>query len=351
MPGFMTPSSMVKRFLFKADKTTQERGVGGYTTRDTTSASTTSTTRVTLKTYTFSVSGVTNKIRVRSMGATGNGIATGTFILVIDGVDKATFQTISSTTVLLWDYIGDITTGSHTVRVDGYAGSGDSIFTNDNFIVAGYGIVNTSANPQTILTITSDSYELYVDGAFKYKVGCRWYATGNRKTTATASIYSNLANETLGTNNLGANDDTVNIVNLLFRTGDYASSFTVSGYVGASGDVIIVTGIYLQVCLRGNQTDMFNFYSYWAVTIEEKGIVNARIKDYSLVGISTNTGLYEVEPTTGFWLSIAAGVDVWYRGGGFTVDKTNYNIAVHRTFNEDFIATEAIIWVDLMVVV
>ena len=121
---------------------------------------------------------------------------------------------------------------------------------------------------------TNDTYTLNVIGNFAYTVGIRWWAKGNRKTTATATIQSNLVNEIQGTTySPTAANDTDNNVILTIRTGNYATSFTISGNVGASGDVIIITEIYAQITLRGNNADSLGNFGYWELLIKEKGMM------------------------------------------------------------------------------
>ena len=70
-----------------------------------------------------------------------------------------------------------------------------------------------------------------------------------------------------------AANDTDNNVILTIRTGNYATSFTISGNVGASGDVIIITEIYAQITLRGNNADSLGNFGYWELLIKEKGMM------------------------------------------------------------------------------
>ena len=64
--GFVEVTSPLKQFFWDVkDNRNVGRGIGGYYTNDTTAASTTSGTAVTLKTYTFTSGANTNYIRIR----------------------------------------------------------------------------------------------------------------------------------------------------------------------------------------------------------------------------------------------------------------------------------------------
>jgi hypothetical protein len=257
---YPTPTNIprVKQFFWDVkDRRNIERGIGGYYNNDTTQVYTTSTTRVNLKTYTFTSSAYTNKIRVRIYAhLSANGTAY--IYLNINGTDVASYSANPGTSpILVIDYIGSITpSASQTIKVDGYYSSTATIalYIDQVVIIAGFGLTSTTS--VSILSITLDSandvYTLNVSGNFVYKVGIRWWIKGNRKTTANASITSNLANEIQGYYSPSASNDGDNNAFINLRTGDYVTSFTISGYVGASGDVIIITGIYCQIVLRGN---------------------------------------------------------------------------------------------------
>ena len=272
------PSNLtkLKQFFWDVkDNRTVGRGIGGYYTNDTTAATTTSGTAVTLKTYTFTSGPNTNYIRIRVYGYVSAG--TGNYAIVINGTSVATGTTTSTTATLVIEYFGSLTPNtSYTININAYNSvAGDTTAVSQVSINAGFGLTSTtSTNILTVTLGTNDTYTLNVTGNFVYTLGIRWWAKGNRKTTATATIQSNLANEAQGYAYVPvANNDTDNNVILTVRTGNYATSFTISGNVGASGDVIIITEIYAQICLRGNNADSFNAAIYWSLIIKEKGIM------------------------------------------------------------------------------
>jgi hypothetical protein len=267
-----------KRFVFDTrDRRSVARGIGGMRTADTTSASTTSTSRVTLKQYTITPTGLSNKMRIVVYGHQYSG-GTLYVYLNINGTDVVSTSTGSATPVVVIDYLMDVTPNTrYTIKIDGYASpSGNTVYIDAVYIIVGLGL--TSTTETTILTATLDpTYDTYavdVAGNFTYKVGVRCWVVGNRKTTASAVIRTNLPNVVNGYSSLSAGNDYGNTVVLFVATGDYASSFSVSGYVGASGDIIIVVEVYAQVTLRGIIADSGGASSYWMLVINEVG--NAR---------------------------------------------------------------------------
>ena len=92
-----------------------------------------------------------------------------------------------------------------------------------------------------------------------------------------------------------ANDDTDNNVFLTVRTGNYATSFTISGNVGATGDVIIITEIYAQIVLRAhNSPDSLNTFPAWELIIREKGMITVTSRHVTIDGSSKLAGYYAI---------------------------------------------------------
>jgi len=322
--GFVQVTSPLKQFFWDAkDNRTVGRGIGGYYTNDTTAASTTSGTAVTLKTYTFTSGPNTNYIRIRVYGYVSAG--TGNYAIVINGTSVATGTTTSTTAALVIEYFGSLTPNtSYTININAYnSTAGDTTAVSQVSINAGFGLTSTTAvNILTVTLGTNDTYTLNVTGNFVYKVGIRWWAKGNRKTTTNATIQSNLVNEIQSnTYSPTAANDTDNNVFLTLRTGNYATSFTISGNVGASGDVIIITEIYCQILLRGNNADSLNLFTIWALIIREKGLVNLTCRYVSIDG-SSNTFGYNTITSNGYFTvySTPTGSDVIFNT---TVNSNN----------------------------
>jgi hypothetical protein len=260
-------TAKVKQFFWNVrDARNFERGIGGFYRVDTTAISTTSTTRVTLKTYTFTSSARTNKIRVRVYARVSNYVSGSTIYLNINGTDVIPAVTVTNTTSQLRiDYIDDIpSNASITVKVDGVAESGFTLFVDRVVIIAGFGL--TSTTPVNILTITAgylDAYVLRVNGNFQYQLVFKWVVIGNKKTTTGVSITSDLAGK-VEFNWSVSGDDGDSKVPIRLGYGNYTSSFTISGNVGASGDILIITEIYAQLDISST--------GLVGVFIAEKGI-------------------------------------------------------------------------------
>jgi len=286
-------ATRLKQFFWDVkDRRTVPRGIGGYYNVDTTAVTNNTGATATVKTYTFTSSANTNAIRVRVYGSASSSTLTYTFYLLINGTQVKTGSTSSTSSVLVIDYIGSLTPNTnYTIQVQ--VTNGGTV--NQVTIIAGFGLTSTTA--VNILTINldpaNDTYTLNVNGNFVYTLGIRWWAKGNRKTTATATIVSNLVNEIQSnTYSPTAADDGDSNVFLTLRTGNYATSFTISGNVGASGDVIIITEIYCQIVLRGNLTDSFNTLTSWDLLIKEKGMMTVTSRHVTIDGSSMWVGFY-----------------------------------------------------------
>jgi len=291
-------SPKIKQFFWDVkDNRNVGRGIGGYYTNDkpSTPYSTTNTTATVVAQYTFTAGAGTNYIRVRVYGYVGSG--TGYFAVIINGTNVTGYvSTTSTTNVLLIDYLGSLTPNtSYTVQISAYvSGAGAGASVSQVTIIAGFGLTSTAST--TILTINldpaNDTYTLNVTGNFVYQVGIRWWAKGNRKTTATATIQSNLVSEIQGYYSPIAADDGDSNVFLTVRTGNYATSFTISGNVGASGDVIIIMEIYCQIVLRGNNPDSLNNFNGWTLLIKENGIMSVISRHVTIDGSSQLIACY-----------------------------------------------------------
>jgi hypothetical protein len=227
------------------------------TVSDTTGVTTAPTIRTTAKTYTLNIPEGANTIRVIVHGKSGPGYAI-TVILNIDGVDvaSATIDTGGATVVVL-DYVGSISPGSHTIRIDYYSSAANVVSISAVYIATGIGL--TSTTPTTIATFTL-RYYLLRQGDIRYSPGVRVFVFGNRKTTAPLTLtIPEATNIIVGRNNLGAgNDTTVAETILAIMTGSVAfqegGGFTLNislrGNVGVSGDVVIITKVLARAQLR-----------------------------------------------------------------------------------------------------
>jgi hypothetical protein len=200
-----------------------------------------------------------------------------------------------------------------------------------------------STTPITLVSLTGldREYSLYVNGNFIYRLGVRYWIKGNRKTTATATVTSNLENEITGYyNNLGAGDDDGEIF-LTIRTGDFRPDVNISMAVGASGDVIIVTGVYVQVVISRNA-----FPS--AVKINERGLAVAFARHATIDGYASHV----------CWAgeTRAGARHLWCTGNGTDVLATmppfpvRPGVWLHLGHNEDYTARLTPLMISIVVI-
>jgi hypothetical protein len=284
MGRLITPPLRLKYFYFSSvPRVYVERGIGGKYISDTTAVSKTTEARVTLKSYSFTAGGKTNKARIRVYGYCTLNPESAVMYVNVNGVDIASVTGLPSSEALILDVYADLEPNTAvTISIDvasSTAGVSVTVYITKVYIIAGFGLTSTSN--VDILTVALDprydTYILRVRGNISYRVGIRWWAKGNRKTTATANLFSTLPNETLGYSNLGAGDDGDKEVFLRIGTGDIASEFTIRGYVGAEGDIIIITSLYCQITLRGEHI----------VTIRERGVMYVTTEAGSITGDTT----------------------------------------------------------------
>jgi len=293
------PVLKLKQFFIDIkDRRGVERGIGGGVNTDTTQVSTTSTIRVNLKSYVFNAMGKVNKARIRIYAYTSGTVtpdATATIYINVNGTDVAStsFTGGDASSLRLDVYVDFAPNSRNTINIDGYINSSSyTLYISKVVIIYGFGLSSTTST--AILTVNldpnNDVYTLKTFGNpnIVYKIGIRWWIVGNRKTSAQAVFGSNLANEIKSNKyNASAGDDGDNSNVLFFvATGDYATSFTISGNVGASGDMIIITGVYAQIVLKGNNKDSYNTFGYWELLIKEKGLMTASSRHVTIDGSS-----------------------------------------------------------------
>jgi hypothetical protein len=222
---------------------------------DTTAVSTTSTTRVTLKTYSLTLPSGANSIRVLIYGY--RDALTGRVYLNIDGVDVASVDVNVASETLLIDYNESITPGSHTIKVDAENVTSTTIYITKVYIATGIGL--TSTTPTDILSFTV-TYQILRQGNIRYSPGIRVFVFGNRKTTASMTLTIPEATGIItGRNNLGAGNDNDKAETILViltgsvtlqEGGEFTLTATLRGNVGASEDIVIITRILARAQLR-----------------------------------------------------------------------------------------------------
>jgi hypothetical protein len=326
------------------------------TVSDTTSVSTTSTTRVTLKAYTLSLPTGVNTIRVLVYGYVSSyNLYGGRVYVNIDGVDVEERFSIGATEeTLLIDYIGRITPGSHTIRIDVMAEPTRTLYITRVFIATGIGLTSTMQTNIISFTVT---YQLLRQGNIRYSPGVRVFVFGNRKTTAPMTLtIPEATSVTIGRNNLGAgndNDKAETILAILTGSiafqegGEYTISASLRGAVGASGDVVIVTRILARAQLRREASEVGE------VRVYERGVA-----EYAGMGllVSVPGGARD----TSHYVSVrdirdGHVVGIMISGAGTRVVLSNYRIAViapvhfFLTFSDDPAGESYMEWVRVVV--
>jgi hypothetical protein len=352
MGRLITPPLRLKYFYFDAkDRRTVERGIGGKYIADTTATSTTTEARVTLKSYGFTAGAKTNKARIRVYGYCTLNPADATMYVNVNGVDVAYVLGLPESESLIFDVYTDLTPNTSViVKIDvasATPGVSVTVYVTKVYIIAGYALTSTTS--VDILTITldpnNDIYKLKVSGSFVYRVGVRWWVKGNRKTTAPANITSTLADERYGATNLGASDDGDSEVFLRVGIGDYANEFTIRGYVGAEGNVIIITSIYCNITLRGDVLDSYNLGQH-TVLVRERGLLVATARVASPVGASTGLFIWAV--------TVSGAVQVWGSGVGTIVTATTTAIPVwdmpEYTVTTKYLYDDVVLFLNIVVV-
>jgi len=251
VPAPIPYAAKVKYFGFFAPEKWNVDRISGYYNKDTTQVSTSSTTRTNFKTYTptFNVSGL---VRVRVYAHIGSSSYVGYVYLNIDGTDVASNSTSATTSTLLIDYVGSVSSGAHTIKVDGYmSNSLTSLSIDTVVIVQGAGFNSTTTT--TAFSSSLESYSLYDGGGgdFKYSVGVAYKIVYHRKTTASYTFNVNgVAPQWADLSVVDDGDNTVTG----YGEAPYQSTLAITGSVGASGNCVIILNMYVQVTLRSNQS-------------------------------------------------------------------------------------------------
>jgi hypothetical protein len=297
------------------------------TVSDTTQVSITSAPRTTLKTYTLTIPAGADRIRILVRGFVGGyNIFGGRVYVNINGTDVASILIITNTAeALLIDYIGSISPGSYTIRIDGEAETGYTLYITKVFIATGIGLTSTTLTTIRSFTVT---YQLLRQGDIRYSPGVRVFVFGNRRTTAPLTLtIPEATSVTVGRNNLGAgndNDKAETILAILTGSvvlqegGEFTIDVSIRGGVGASGDVVIITRILARAQLR-RETD-----SVGEVRVYERGLAEyfARALLVSVPGGGASLAHYilrrDIQDRPLAWTPISS----------FGTDITSYNFKI-----------------------
>jgi hypothetical protein len=322
------------------------------TVSDTTAVSTASAARTTVKTYTLGVPAGADRIRVLIYGRVDVAGLRGAVFLSIDNVDVASVTITNSVEALVIDYVGSITPGSRTIKIDARNIDGVIVYVTKVYIATGMGL--TSTTPTTIATFTL-TYQLLRQGDIRYSPGVRVFVFGNRKTTAPISLtIPEVTHVTLGRNYLGAgNDNTTAEVALAVLTGsvtfneggEFTISVTLRGNVGASGDVVIITRILARAQLRRESGDV------GVVRVYERGVAEYACRALLVSGfgdfVQHAFSRRDINDRFLTWVGIT--------GSGGDVTAFNFRVPVvapvHFTsaFDEDYVGGGFFEWVQVVV--
>lgn len=345
-------SKVANRYLiFSAPHTYTTDIIGGFVSQESEQSEKLSLgTRVNIANYTISPT-VTGKLRIRvhykadTIASAPNGL---TVYLNIDGSDVVTLNIDSVPTEynLLIDHILDVTNNrSYSISIDVTAN--DSVFDGITlyvYIVVINGIGIDSTAEQRLLTYTNiPSYTLDKYGDFDVDVGIRCVIVYNRRTS---NPFTLKINDSLPQNlDTSAKDDGDNTVTG-YATVPYKAYVILSGKVGGSGDVVIVTNMYIQVCLRGNQSDPQGIGNEWNLVIRERGIAYIVVRGVSLDGANKYNYVYQI--VSGEYLTVytsaTSGTDV-IDTGIVLPTHSNYPLVVHRGSGGDSVSRSAITYV------
>lgn len=330
-----------KRFLFIGQNSPKDL-IGGFAKTEPTQSASVSATPTTIASYTETC--IAGKVRVRVYAYVNTTLATPAGVaLLIDGTQVATGSVNSTTAVLVIDYIGDITAGSHTFEVQITSGAG---FTAYAYIVLINGVGIDSTTSSTVFTSTDvPSYVLEVNGSFKYEVGIRYKIVYNRKTTSTASITVN--GEAVQNADLSANDDGDNTVTG-YGTCAYNTTLTLAGAVGTSGDTIIITNLYIIVTLRQNQLVNGNNYS---LVVEEEGVALAQASVFVFDSTSTQAMAHALagDYIFGLWAS-AVNTASWTWAGIWRAVANNSLLGIRTSTGDDSQSQSAITYIVVVII-
>jgi hypothetical protein len=300
--ALIPPGAKLGYFMFNTSDTSwYERGLdtyGDHYTVNSTPYTTQSTTRVNAFTIGIMTGKYDNMARVRVYAHVSGAVNGSQIWLNINGSDAVGPVTVTETiSTLKIDYVFGVSPNTnYTIRIDIAAELSFSITYDKAIFIFGYSPQSTTLTPFFTVTfdfVNIDYYNLKVKGKFAYALGVRWFLKGNRKSTAPASFSSNLTNEVQGYYNPSAGDDGDNNAIITMRTGDFANSFTISGAIGAPGDIVIITGVYAQIVLRGNQEDFNSWSSNWPLVIKEDGIAYISFEYKTLDGSQGSMGVYK----------------------------------------------------------
>lgn len=271
-------------FLFDAQDTSSQDLVGGTEFSDSKQQTVTGGTTVTYYSYTYN--GITGKARIQIFLDT----LTRSFDITLykngTAIASATGVVSDGTTPVI-DVVTDVTAGD-VFDVELTNNGTDVAPVMDFKLVSGIPLPTTEG---TVVSTTLPSYRLEYVGRWKFEVGVRCRIDYIRANT-TAAFTLKINGQELQNYTNAAGDDGVTPISG-YGTGPLADPVTITGLVGASGDVVIVVHAYIQVSLRANQTDKLGNFAYWMFVKDNKHttvVVDAHV--LSLSGVNTRVKMW-----------------------------------------------------------
>ena len=292
-------------FLFDAQDTSSQDLVGGTEFSDSKQQTVTGGTTVTYYSYTYN--GITGKARIQIFLDT----LTRSFDITLykngTAIASATGVVSDGTTPVI-DVVTDVTAGD-VFDVELTNNGTDVAPVMDFKLVSGIPLPTTEG---TVVSTALPSYRLEYVGRWKFEVGVRCRIDYIRAST-TAAFTLKINGQELQNYTNAAGDDGVTPISG-YGTGPLADPVVISGLVGASGDTVIIVHAYIQVCLRGKQSDKWGILNNLAVVKDDKYSVyivdehakslDGTTKRVEIVGFEYNGWFYKY--TSGYATDVAA---------------------------------------------
>jgi len=222
--------------------------------------------------------------------------------VIVDGnVEGEVAIPTSQSTIRVVIPNGKVGYGSYTisVKVVNKGSDSDTLYvdeTNGSLLEIIYGLIIDQTSETTIASLSLPSYTLIDqgNGDFKYEVGVYVKAQAIRRTTTNANmnsdkikikVFNNDYSTILSTTDIPSGNDTSEInIHLAFK---YPSNgiLNLTGWVGATGDIVIITHLYYQITLIANQSTAH--MTIWNLVSLVKGVHYIKARVVAFTGLQT----------------------------------------------------------------
>jgi len=316
-----TGSSRAGYFIFNAR---HRDFVGGRVIQDTTTSSASvAGGRTTVKSYSFTTGANATRMRVRVYGYL-NFTTSATVYINLNGTDVYSKEITNTTEQLIIDtFISLSASTSYRMNIDFYnptSATSYTLYITKVFVFIGYPLTSTTETTIASIAQRTDLYVTVNNINVKYGVGVRYSIRYHRKTTATATLKIGATTLSIASADDG---DTFQATRDTMSAGDV----TVSGCVGASGDIIIIINLFVQYVLRGNQADSRGVSSSWCVVVQEAGHVTAFVWFVTLDGASRTMYVYNITLNgTETMYASASGSDVTFVFEGASTGEMTFYV-------------------------